>query len=178
MLSKICSQRCGLINFRIISFIWCGQLPHVLPTRPCLGKCYEVSGSFAIDFRSVRIAVNVGVGKNHKVGPSQSFNCAGLLCCCSSLASIPEEKLWRLCLCMCQLEQITVLGQDFFTVRTGFLVFNQGMQNADGVVRFSWASQRLTYSWTCRKCVYIFIARRMFLQWRSLVAHRKPKRCP
>lgn len=159
-LSKIGSQRCGLINFRIISFIWCGQLTHVLPTRPWLWKCYEVRGSFAIDFRSVRIAVNVGVGKNDKVGPSQSFDCPGLLCCCFSLASIPEEKLWRLCLCMCQLEQITVRGQDFFTVHTGVLVFNQGMQNTDGVVYVSWASQcmwHLTCSWTCRKCIRICI---------------------
>lgn len=93
MLSKICSQRCGLINLRIISVIWSGQFTRVLPTRPCLWKCYEVSGSFAIEIRSVRIAVNVGVGKNHKVGPSQSFDCPGLLCCCSSLASVPGEKL-------------------------------------------------------------------------------------
>lgn len=72
---------------------WYGQLTDVLPTRPPLWKHYGVSGSFAIDFRSVRGAVNVGVGKNHKVGPSQSFDWLGLLCCCSSLASIPEEKL-------------------------------------------------------------------------------------
>jgi len=78
MLGRICSQRCGFINFRIISFIWYGQLTRVLPARRGLWKWYEVHGSFAIDFSSVRIAVNVGVGKNHKVGPSQSFDCPGI----------------------------------------------------------------------------------------------------
>lgn len=39
------------------------------------------------------------------------------------------------CLCACQLEQITVLGQDFFTVRTDFFqFFNEGVQNTDRVV--------------------------------------------
>lgn len=56
-------------------------------------KWYEASGSFAFDFGLVRITVDVGGGKNRKVGPSLSFGCPGSLCCCSSLASIPEEKL-------------------------------------------------------------------------------------
>lgn len=40
MLSKTCSQRCGLINFRI-SYIWCGQLTQVVPTRPCLWSAVD-----------------------------------------------------------------------------------------------------------------------------------------
>lgn len=62
MLSKTCSQRCGLINSESFH-VWCGQLTQVVPTRPCLLKCCEVRGGFAINPRSARTAVNVGVGK-------------------------------------------------------------------------------------------------------------------
>lgn len=111
-------------KFRITSCIWCGQLTQVVPTRPCLLKCCEVRGGFAINPRSARTAVNVGVVGKKPWGRAQPK----LLLPWTALLLLfpgqhPRGLLWEPCLWMCQLEQEQSWGSSSSLHPQGFWCF-------------------------------------------------------